>query len=407
MDAQEVLDYAVSYAGLDDWTESVPTSTPIVPSGRRDKQAKNLFPDCHDSLAPRQMESQPPDYKSGYRSGPAAEIKPPARKVAKKSRFNDRQRRIRNLLVTEFARDHYVTEKALADSTRGLVDDCLGHVSRFEGGVQVKRLTSELLFDMRDYFLGLIADGELTPPTANKHLRQLRAIANHAAADRLVQPVVFRKFFAEKDPDPSIWTPDQYQKIGEAARAVTGFVGKVPAGIWWYAWWRTISRTGCRLSAMMLASRGHYQNKVLWLCRDNQKQRRDQKFQLPDPSCAAIEDLLAAHNEERLFPWPYDHVNSGQKTNWKTLFHHFQRLLLDPCGITLPAGVKTRMCRRTAATVVNESGGSGQRLCGHKSGSTTDKHYIPHDRVPVITDPLLIPEDVPAPTKQLDLFQRK
>jgi hypothetical protein len=79
---------------------------------------------------------------------------------------------------------------------------------------------------------------------------------------------------------------------------------------------------------------------------------------------------------------------------------------LDPSGISLPAGIKTRMCRRTAATVVEESGGSGQRLCDHSSDRITKKHYIPRNRVPVTRDALLIPEDAP-PATQLDLFQRE
>jgi integrase len=54
--------------------------------------------------------------------------------------------------------------------------------------------------------------------------------------------------------------------------------------------------------------------------------------------------------------------------------------------------------------VVQESGGSGQRLCGHKSASTTRAHYIPHDRVPVTKDALLIPEADAG--VQLKLFQK-
>lgn len=410
MDADQTLDYAVTYAGLDGWAGGVRCQV----SGVREEKAASagvrsilptpqptLFP---DSPAPSNTEARPPDYNPVTAQDLGNDAKNPPDRARKRQRFKPRERRLRDLEVSSYVRDHYITEKGLADSTAGLVNDCLMHVTRSRGELRVKGLTLELLFDMRDYFLGLIADGDLKPATANKHLRQLRAIANHAATDRLVKPVLFRKMFIVPKPNPEAWTADQYQKIEAASRVVTGSVGKVPAAIWWCAWWRTISRAGCRISAMMLAARGDYRNGVLWLRAENQKQDEDQRIALPPRSCLAVEELLHAHDDARLFPWPFDHVRDGSKTNWKTLFNHFQKLLLDPCGITVPSGVKTRMCRRTAATVVQESGGSGQRLCGHKSASTTNTHYIPHDRVPVTKDALLIPEaDVGV---QLNLFQK-
>ena len=378
MDAEQTLDYAVTYAGLDGWSGAACSGQCAVSSEQKAGPASGrsipptLFP---DSPAPSNTEARPPDSNPVTGQDRVSEQKDPPGRGRKRQRFKPRERRLRDLGVSSYVRDHYITEKGLADSTAGLVNDCLTHVTRSRGELRVKGLTLELLFDMRDYFLGLIADGDLKPATANKHLRQLRAIANHAATDRLVKPVLFRKMFIVPKPNPEAWTAEQYQKIEAASRVVTGSVGKVPAAVWWCAWWRTISRAGCRISAMMLAARGDYRNGVLWLRAENQKQDEDQRIALPPRSCLAVEELLHAHDDARLFPWPYDHVPEGSKTNWKTLFNHFQKLLLDPCGITVPSGVKTRMCRRTAATVVQESGGSGQRLCGHKS-AWHDQHAL-------------------------------
>ncbi len=388
MDAKTVC-YEVSVAGLEDWPGVLLTPAHLP------------FPD-----SPTSSEHRPPGTgsSSGSRLEAMPQEKTPTRPAARKSRWNERQRRMRGLDLVAYAKA-YMVEKALCDSTRSLVADCLGHISRAKGLVWVKSLTTELLYEMRDYFLGLIAEGEISPATANKHLRQLQAIANHAASDRLVSMVRFRKFLIEPRPNPTAWTLEQYDKIEAAARKVTGSVGNVLAAVWWLAWWLTISRAGCRVSAMMLARRTDYENKILWLRAENQKQDQDQRIALGPHSCRAIEDLLAAHDDERLFPWPHDEVKPGKKTNWKTLYKHFQKHLLDPCGIKLPRGIKTRMCRRTAATIVNESGGSGQRLCGHSSDRITKKHYIPRNRVPVTRDALLIPDFDSA--RQLDLFEKE
>ena len=238
------------------------------------------------------------------------------------------------------------------------------------------------------------------------------AIGNHAAEkDRLIKPLKFNKFFPQQESEVKAWDPaDEYQRIGAAARAVSGFVGdmatdgfQVPAGVWWYAWWRVMGFVGNRITALMLASRGDYENGVLWLRKEHQKHKRHQKFKLKDISRTAVEDLLHAHDDPRLFPWPYDPVKPGKKPNWKTLFKHFRQKLLDPCGITLPKGVATRQCRRSALTAIDDNGGNAQNAAGHRSRSTTEAHYIDRSHTPVINDALLIPETDTG--VQLELFQ--
>jgi integrase len=287
------------------------------------------------------------------------------------------------------------------------------HLARARGGVLVKELRIELMTELRKYFAGMIADGDQTAENANKNLRQLRALIGFAASekgDKLVKPIKFTKFFPEKKLKPTMWEPDQLATITAAARATAGDVGGIAASTWWTAWWLAISGIGCRVSALMLAGRDDFKHGVLWLREEHQKQHEDQKFRLKPAAVAAIEDLLAAHDKPYLFPWPHDpgsYRETSEKTNWKTLFRHFEKRLLEPCGITLPKGVKTKMCRRSAATLATENGGSGQRLCGHKSKKTTEKHYMPPGRgIAVINDALLIPDGHCDPKEQLALFQK-
>jgi integrase len=335
----------------------------------------------------------------------------------KKSRWNERERTIRAMPLPEYARKHYAKESrghGITPRTWKLCEDMFGHLSRWRGVVTLREVNTEFLHGFKEYFNDLVPD-EMTAETANKHLRQLRSIGNHAAKMRLTRKIEFGKanLFPEKELDPAVWGADDLLKILRAAQAVNGFVGKqsrdgyqIPAGVWWFAWVRSIAWAGCRLNAMMLSERGDFQNGVLFLKHDNQKQKRDQKIQLPPRSRTAIEDLLAAHDQPQIFPWPYDKPKPGDESCWKTFFNHFQKHLLDPCGLTLPSGVKTRMFRRTAATTVDEMGGNAQELCDHKNRSTTENNYMPRSRrVRVTKQALLIPE--PDVAIQRTLFERE
>ena len=342
------------------------------------------------------------DYRSVTRAAPPAGPKP----RLQKSRYDERETALRGLTVRCFVRDQYLAAKRLSVSTVAICNDLLGHLARCRGETLVRDLGDKLLFSLRDYFLGLIADEDLGPATANKYLRQLKAIGNHAAKIRLLRTrLTFNAWLPEDKPKPKALTTEEYWRIGQAARAVNGLVANVPAGVWWYAWYLTMSRIGNRLTALMLAKRGDYKHGILWLRAENQKQGEDQRLALPDYCHAAIEDLLAAHDGERLFPWPWDVPKPGKRSTWKVLFRRFRKIL-DAADIDLKPGVLTRVFRQTAATMVESLGGSGAKLCGHSSPAVTKKHYLDPSRGPITREALLIPADRP-PQTQLNLFSRE
>ena len=239
-----------------------------------------LFPDYPESLAPPPPARVAPQGKRT--SNPftvpgrsAAEPAPPVRVVPlpggkepphKKSRWTERERTIRATPVEDYARKHYAKESrghGVTPRTTKLCGDMFSHLSRWRGAVTLRQVNTELLHGFREYFNDLVPD-ELTAETANKHLRQLRSIGNHAAEMRLVRKIEFTKLnmFVEKELDPIVWEPFELAKILEAAKAVPGFVGdqaqygyQIPAGIWWFAWVRAIAWAGCRMNALMLAER--------------------------------------------------------------------------------------------------------------------------------------------------------
>ena len=217
------------------------------------------------------------------------------------------------MTIPDYAERHWSREsrgRGVEGSTSALANDLANHLRRWRGAVPLKSLTAELCQEFRDYFLDLVPH-ELKERTANKYLRVLRAIGNHAAKQGLLRKVIFNNWFPEPELEPQAWTPEELRRILQAARNVPGSVGKkakngyeIPAAVWWYAWARAIMFLGCRVTAMMKAERGDFQNGVFWLKRKNQKQKRDQKIELPRRSCAAIEDLLALHDRRGSSPGP-------------------------------------------------------------------------------------------------------
>ena len=328
----------------------------------------------------------------------------------KKPPLDPERNRLRAMTLRAFCRECYWPGKnhsptgptaELSTDTLNRLRDCFGRE------LAVGELKYGALRAFRQWLGEKIAAG-MSPATANRHLRQLRAIWNFAARPRWTneglrwrptKPPPPMEFFREPETDVDAWTPDQLALIESRARSLTGMVGNVPARVFWPAWALVQQKIGCRITAMMLTRRGDYDSaaKALLLRRENQKQKKDQRIALPARTAAAIEELLAAHDGELIFGcWPFDPPNrSTGRHHWPVLSSHFERLLVTPIGLKLEKGVKTRQFRRSAATIVEENGGNAQELLGHANRKTTER-YKDRKRGPICRQSLLIPDGAPA-----------
>jgi integrase len=331
---------------------------------------------------------------------------------------NPERLRLRGMRLREFVAQCYLPERnhALTGPTAELAKWMLDRLRDAMGReILVKEMGIGELKRFRAWLAMKVARG-LSPATANIHLRQLRAIWNHAArwqwADngkkwRAIKPPPPIEFFPEPEPDFDAWTPQQNVMIEDQARKLDGFLppifpspvspspSPVPLSIFWTAWTLVLQALGCRITAMMLAMRTDYdpEAKALLLRRENQKQKKDQRIALPPRAAAAVERLLAAHDHDRIFGcWPFDPPEkSTGRRHWRVLTKHFERLLVIPAGLILPKGVKTRQFRRTAATILEENGGNAQELLGHSDRKTTER-YKDRKRRPICRQSLLMPD---------------
>jgi integrase len=331
---------------------------------------------------------------------------------------NPERASIRGMTLRRFCQEKYLPERnhAPRGPTAELTAELLERFQAcFGRELLVKELAVGTLRQFHCWLAGKIGGG-LSPATANLRLRQLRAIWNHAArwqwldngrrwhAVRRPPPM---EFFPERDPEVDAWTPAQLAAIEAQARSLAGDVPgtAVPNKIFWTAWTLVFCSLGSRVTATMLTRRGDYDAKAraLLLRKEHQKQKQDQRIALPPRAALAVEQLLACHQQENIFGcWPFDPpIRATGRHKWKILTKHFVRLLLDPIGLKLPKGVKTRQFRRTAATMCEENGGNAQELLGHADRKTTDR-YKDRKRKPICRQSLFIPQASPQRT----LFER-
>lgn len=326
-------------------------------------------------------------------SGPKKPISPEKRE----------RMRLRGTTLASYARDHFFPERNHnpTGATALLTCNALARLAECYGReITLRESTAGMMNDFRNWMARQISAGTTYGPvTANKHLRHLRSLLNHAARNRLIRRVPPINFIAEPDHDVEAWNPHELELIEEQARQQVGMVGDVPAALFWTAWALVAEKIGCRITAQMLTRRRDYDpvGRILLLRRSTQKQKKDQRVALTPRAAEAVEKLLAAHAHEEIFgSWPYDPPLKSGTHKWKVLAKHFEDQLVTPAGLKLNKGVKTRQFRRSAATIVHEAGGNAQELLGHASPKTTEL-YLSKDpkRRKVCRQSLLIPDASP------------
>ena len=134
-----------------------------------------------------------------------------------------------------------------------------------------------------------------TPETANKYTANLLAIWRHAVrrealakgpdVDKLKVPEHARR----------TWTPEQFELIIRAALERPGYVGPVPASIFWPALLLTIANTGGRINSIMRMPVGDvdFERQDIFLRHKNVKDNADKHYPLLPATAVAIDRRYA------------------------------------------------------------------------------------------------------------------
>jgi site-specific recombinase XerD len=219
--------------------------------------------------------------------------------------------------------------------------------------------------------------------TCNKLRRTIRAIHAFALNEKGFpgKPLRIKKY-KELKRRPQAWRPEQVGRLLEAARAMPGMVGCVPAGRWHYAHLMFLLNTGTRITAAMETPSAMLDLEQGWVTipAEVQKHDQDEMFDLLPETVEALR-AIQPHRHRRIFDdWPFDRT----KRQWPALIKRLKKILvaagLFPSVKEIPPRLELfHKLRRCFATFIAIKAGKGasRELCGHSDESVTDLYLDP------------------------------
>ena len=204
-----------------------------------------------------------------------------------------------------------------------------------------------------------------SPATVAKHRRLLQAVLNWAAEQGLC-PAMRLPRIRVPARIPQAWTVRDVERLLQAASALSGWVGTVPARRWWPALILAIYWTGARLGTLLAATPSDWDGHTLIL--RHSKTGRIQVVRLHRQANEAISRIYDPASP-RLFFWPRSRwalyrdfrkicQTAGVPTEHKaySLFHRLRRTCLTYCWAADPA--------------------VAVRQADHANPETTKRHYV-------------------------------
>ncbi|MFH1267452.1 MAG: tyrosine-type recombinase/integrase [Planctomycetota bacterium] len=266
-----------------------------------------------------------------------------------------------------FLRETYVPGRMLGCSP-GSIEQVVVAVRRFS--VQLGR--SPMIEDLTDEnvsaHLAWLLDQGLSRSTVNSKRRALLAVWRHAHRKKLLTELPTVETLREYRRLPEAWNLEELARLLQACARTGGMIGELPACWYWTALVLVLYRTGLRRRAAMQIERGHVDLRTGWLFvpGENQKQKVDQRFRLPDDALDAIRKIWLP-TRRLLFPWP---------SCSRQVFVQFGNVLRRG-GLPCTRKDKFHKIRKTTASYIAKVAGveAAGRQLGH-SGVNVTKRYI-------------------------------
>lgn len=239
---------------------------------------------------------------------------------------------------------------------------------------------ADLQDDLLTMWMSRLLDLKLAVDTVRERVGRIQTLWSWLAKRGVVLrwPTVLRP--PAPDPLPTALTEDQLRRLFLSARKERGFIGCIPADLWWISFmafvWNTSERKGA-----VLAVRIEWldlERRVCTIPPDVRKGRRKWGvYELWSETIPLLRAVVAV-NPLRDLVWPWDRHEVSYYTS-------YNRILRD-AGIPVNRKTKTHGLRCSHATWLEVAGGNPTKQLGHGDRATTDRHYI---------DPRMIHSDQP------------
>lgn len=203
-----------------------------------------------------------------------------------------------------------------------------------------------------------------SPYTAEKERSQLCSLWRFAADRRIVATKPEVPPAPLPDRIPRAWTLDELGSIYRAAAASRGYVGRVPAGVWYAALVSVLWETAERIGAVMECTPDDFSGSTLHVLAEYRKgSKRDRLYRLSSRTASLLEQ---ARGTRRLLEWPCS----------RTLLWAKYADIVARAGLGRGRSLSFHALRRSAASHYAARGGDPVQLLDHSSPRITHKWYL-------------------------------
>jgi integrase len=207
---------------------------------------------------------------------------------------------------------------------------------------------------------------KLSPNSVARERSGILALWNFAQARGLVRlrPAVAPELIPERV--PRAFTTDELARLADAARQASGWIGPVPASIWFPALIAVGLETGERINAILQTPRHCWNRPTLTVPAAVRKGRRQERVYELSPEACNLVDQVVAHAGPTVFWW----VASGNalRKRWKTITRR--------AGVGDGREVQFHALRRSTASHLAAAGFDATAFLGHSSDRITRRSYL-------------------------------
>lgn len=259
--------------------------------------------------------------------------------------------------------------RSRAANTKRLYRTTLENFKRF---LEREPLLVDLNEETVNRFLGWFLALPRSPYSVNKERANLLCVWRWACQRRSPEGETYLKDWPAIDPEvepldePIAWLDHELDLLFSVCRAQPGKVGKLQAGLFWYAMSCVLYDSGERISAIMGVTWDMVDLAGGWLilpARLRKGRRRGRTIKLHPQTIAAL-SLIREPEREKVFAWPYSYTYL-----WKKYGE-----VLRSGGLPADRYSKFHRMRKSVASHYEAAGGNATELLTHSSRRVTRRY---------------------------------
>jgi integrase len=264
--------------------------------------------------------------------------------------------------------DAYIN-KRLKGKSKNTVRLYKHSISSFSRTIGREPEMSDLTDDNIERHMWRIVQKGGSPASANKDHGQLTALWRFASNNRMVNTWPNVRTMQEVERVPMGWMPEECNRLLAAARNEGGFIGTVPARIWWESLLKVLFDTGERIGAIRGLQHEHLQSKWLLVPAALRKGNKSDKLYELQADTVALMRVLIEKNTDDTLMFPWDRCETYIYNRYKGILKRAK----------LPSDRRScfHRIRRTLCSAVAASGGDASAALGHSSPRTTKRYLDP------------------------------